>query len=58
MNTNKNNKPTTDAMKDYDPKNRDFQRTEEDLDDVSKSEKDALKEKKENKSPTDKKRSK
>ncbi len=48
MSTNKNNKPTMEAMKDYNPKDRDFQRIEEDLDDVSKSEKDALKKKKEN----------
>lgn len=41
----KNKKPTTEAMKGYDRTNRDFQRTENDLDDVSKSEKDALKEK-------------
>ena len=46
MNSNdKNEKPTTEAMKGYDRTNRDFQRTENDLDDVSKSEKDALKEK-------------
>lgn len=46
MNSNdKNKKPTTEAMKGYDRTNRDFQRTENDLDDVSKSEKDALKEK-------------
>lgn len=41
----KNKKPTTEAMKGYDRTNRDFQRTENDVDDVSKSEKDALKEK-------------
>jgi hypothetical protein len=34
-------------MAGYDPKDRDFQRTENDLDNVSKSEKDALAEKKE-----------
>lgn len=46
MNSNdKNKKPTTEAMKGYDRTNRDFQRTENDVDDVSKSEKDALKEK-------------
>jgi hypothetical protein len=55
MSTNKSDKPTSDAMKGYNPKDRDFQRTEEDLDDVSKSEKETLKEEKENKKSTDKK---
>lgn len=32
------------AMKDYNPKDRDFLGTEEDIDNVSKSEKDALNE--------------
>ena len=30
------------ANQDYDPTNRDFQRTEEDIDDISKSEKEEL----------------
>lgn len=33
-------KPTNDAMKGYDPTDRDFQRTENDIDNISKSEKD------------------
>ena len=47
----KEKKKATQAMKDYDPKNRDFQRTEEDLDNVSKSEKIALKENKNSEKP-------
>ena len=36
-------KPATEnPMKDYNPKDRDFQRTEEDLDNVSGSEREAL----------------
>jgi hypothetical protein len=54
MSTNKSDKPTSEAMKGYNPKDRDFQRTEEDLDDVSKSEKETLEEEKENKKSTDK----
>jgi len=33
-------------IENYDPKDRDFQRTEEDIDDVSKSEKEELEERK------------
>jgi hypothetical protein len=55
MSTNKSDKPTSDAMKGYNPKDRDFQRTEEEVDDVSKSEKQTLKEQNENKKPTDRK---
>jgi len=33
-------------LKDYDPKNRDFQRTEEDIDDISRSEKEELEKRK------------
>ncbi len=35
-------KPTSDAMKGYNPTDRDFQRTEEDIDNISESEKEAL----------------
>ena len=48
MTDDKNQKPTTEAMKGYNPKDRDFQRTEQDLDNISKSEKEALEEKKNN----------
>ena len=34
------NEPTQDAMKGYDPTDRDFQRTPEDVDNISKSEKE------------------
>ena len=34
------NQPTEETMKGYNPTARDFQRTEEDIDDISKSEKD------------------
>ncbi len=47
---NKNSEPTPENIKEnakYDPKNRDFQRTEEDLDNVSKSEKEELEKRKE-----------
>lgn len=36
----KTSEPTTESMKGYNPTNRDFQRTEEDIDNISKSEKD------------------
>lgn len=49
MADDKNSKPTNEAMKGYNPKDRDFQRTEEDLDNISKSEKDAIEEEKANK---------
>ena len=34
------NQPTEKELQGYNPTNRDFQRTEEDVDDISKSEKD------------------
>jgi len=47
----KNSEPTPEniknAGKDYNPANRDFQRTENDIDDVSKSEKEELEKRKE-----------
>ncbi len=53
MKKDKNEKPTDDAMKGYNPADRDFQRTEEDVDNVSGSEKEALekKRKREDKTP-------
>lgn len=39
------NQPTVDAMKGYDPTDRDFQRTEEETDNIDKSEIDARNEK-------------
>ncbi len=39
------NQPTTDAMKGYNPTDRDFQRTEEETDKVDQSELDAANEK-------------
>ena len=47
MKKEKNEKPTDDAMKGYNPADRDFQRTEKEVDNVSGSEKEAL-EKKQN----------
>ena len=44
-NTAKQEKPKENPMKGYNPTDRDFQRTEEDIDNVSKSERDALNEK-------------
>lgn len=35
-------KPTDEALKGYNPANRDFQSTEKDIDNVSKSEKESL----------------
>ena len=46
MESDKNLIPTSEAMKDYNPKDRDFLGTEEDLDNISKSEKEALEEEK------------
>lgn len=49
-NKNKNSEPTPENIKaneKHNPKNRDFQRTENDIDDVSKSEKEELKKRKE-----------
>ena len=48
-NKNENSEPTAENIKanaDYNPKNRDFQRTEDDIDDVSKSEKEELEKRK------------
>ena len=43
MKSKKNNKPQDrDVMNGYDPTNRDFQRTKEDIDDISKSEREEL----------------
>lgn len=47
---NKNSEPTPENIQEnakYDPKNRDFQRTEDDIDDVSASEKEELEKRKE-----------
>lgn len=47
---NKGSEPTPENIKknaNYNPKNRDFQRTEDETDDVSKSEKEELKKRKE-----------
>jgi hypothetical protein len=41
-NNQKTDKPTTDAMKGYNPTDRDFQRTEQETDQISESEKDEL----------------
>ena len=41
-NNQKTDKPTTDAMKGYNPTDRDFQRTPEETDSISQSEKDEL----------------
>ena len=38
MENNKDNKPTDESLKNYNPSNRDFQRTEEETDRVSESE--------------------
>jgi len=49
-NEKKNSEPTPENIKanaNYNPKDRDFQRTEEDIDDVSKSEKEELEKRKE-----------
>ena len=44
---NKKNEPNEQAMNsEYNPKNRDFQRTEGDIDDISKSEKEELEKRK------------
>jgi hypothetical protein len=40
-NNQEQNKPTADAMKGYNPTDRDFQRTPEDTDQISQSENDA-----------------
>jgi hypothetical protein len=49
-NKNKNSEPTTEnikaASKNYNPADRDFQRTEDDIDNVSKSEKEELEKRK------------
>ena len=46
-NNRQNNKPKMqDAVKNYDPTNRDFQRTEADIDNISKSEKEELEKRK------------
>ena len=49
-NNKKNSEPNAEnvqkAETGYDPRNRDFQRTEEDIDDVSKSEKEELEKRK------------
>lgn len=42
MANDKNAKPTDDAMKDSNPKNRNFQRTEDEVDKVSKSENEQM----------------
>jgi len=42
----KNQKPTDDAMKNYNAKDRDFQRTEDEVDNVSGAEKENLEKKK------------
>jgi len=41
-NNQKGGKPTIDAMKGYNPTDRDFQRTEEETDNISQSEKEEL----------------
>ena len=41
-NNQKTDKPTTDAMKGYNPTDRDFQRTEQETDQISQSEKEEL----------------
>ena len=46
MKNDKNSKPTDDAMKNYNAKDRDFQRTEEEVDRVSQSENEKLDKKK------------
>ena len=49
-NKNKTSEPTPENIKanaNYNPKDRDFQRTENDIDDVSKSEKEELEKRKE-----------
>jgi hypothetical protein len=43
MKNDKNRKPTDEGLKGYNPADRDFQRTEEETDRVSKSEKDEQK---------------
>jgi hypothetical protein len=43
-NNQKTDKPTTDAMKGYNPTDRDFQRTEDETDQISQSEKEELNE--------------
>lgn len=43
MKNDKNKKPTDQELKSYNPANRDFQRTEEETDRVSQSEKDEQK---------------
>jgi len=46
-NNRQNNQPKMqDAVKNYDPTNRDFQRTEADIDNISKSEKEELEKRK------------
>ena len=46
MQQDKNKKPTDDAMKNYNAKDRDFQRTEEEVDNVSGGEKQDIENKK------------
>ena len=47
MENNKNKTEDQNPASDFNPANRDFQRTEEDIDDVSKSEKEELEKRKE-----------
>jgi len=47
MENNQKNDPKEEPINTSNPKNRDFQRTEEDIDDVSKSEKEELEKRKE-----------
>ncbi len=46
MQQDKNKKPTDDAMKNYNAKDRDFQRTENEVDNVSGNEKKEIEKKK------------
>jgi len=48
MKENKNRKPTDEGLKNYNPANRDFERTEDETDRVSESEIDEQKREKEN----------